>query len=226
MGFCAEQLARLRPLWECMLEHRFLKETRDGIIARATFATWLRQDYLFVEAAVPFIAALVPRAPASDRSALTEIIRNLEKELELFRERAEVLDVGLHDVRPSFTNHAYIQFLLATAQLRSYAESYTVLYVAEKAYHDSWRVVRSGIDPDSVWYPFVENWAGEGFARYVEMLEDRTDELAEGAGPAECVSMAELFELTTRYEIAFWEMAASGGGWPGIPSGVEKEVVG
>jgi thiaminase len=28
--------------------------------------------------------------------------------------------------------------------------------------------------------------------------------------------MAELFELTTRYEIAFWEMAATGGGWPGL----------
>ncbi len=28
--------------------------------------------------------------------------------------------------------------------------------------------------------------------------------------------MAELFELTTKYEIAFWEMAAEGEGWPGI----------
>jgi thiaminase len=28
--------------------------------------------------------------------------------------------------------------------------------------------------------------------------------------------MAELFELATRYEIAFWEMAASGEGWPGV----------
>jgi thiaminase len=29
--------------------------------------------------------------------------------------------------------------------------------------------------------------------------------------------MAELFELTTRYEIAFWEMAVAGETWPGIP---------
>jgi thiaminase len=27
--------------------------------------------------------------------------------------------------------------------------------------------------------------------------------------------MAEFFELTVRYEIAFWEMAATGEGWPG-----------
>ncbi len=29
--------------------------------------------------------------------------------------------------------------------------------------------------------------------------------------------MAELFELTTKYELAFWEMAASGESWPGLP---------
>jgi thiaminase len=28
--------------------------------------------------------------------------------------------------------------------------------------------------------------------------------------------MAELFELTVRYEIAFWEMAVTGEGWPGL----------
>jgi hypothetical protein len=26
--------------------------------------------------------------------------------------------------------------------------------------------------------------------------------------------MAELFELTAKYELAFWEMAATGAGWP------------
>jgi len=35
-------------------------------------------------------------------------------------------------------------------------------------------------------------------------------------GDAERDRMAELFELTTKYEIAFWEMAATGEGWPGI----------
>lgn len=225
MGFCAEQLARVRPLWERMLEHRFLRETRDGTIDPRTFATWLRQDYLFVEAAIPFIAALIPKAPAEDRATLAAVIGNLEKELELFRDRGAAVDVDLNDVRPAFTNHAYIQFLMATALLGSYAEGYTVLYAAEKAYHDSWLVVKSGLDPGSTWYPFVENWAGDGFARYVESLEERLDELAEGAGREERSRMVELFELTTRYEIAFWEMAATGAGWPGVGREVERELV-
>lgn len=215
MGFVQEQLERLRPTWEQMLRHPFLLQTRDGTIPFDTFATWMRQDYLFVEAAVPFIALMVPKAPPSHWELHTNVMAMFHKELGLFRERAVAAGVDMDDLRPSFTNHAYIQFLIATASQRSYAEIYTVLYAAEKAYHDSWTVVKEGIDPASVWYPFVENWAGEAFAGYVAHLEQELDALAEGAGPDERARMAELFETTLRYEIAFWEMAATGEGWPG-----------
>jgi thiaminase len=216
MAFCEEQLARVRPLWDLMLAHRFLRETRDGRIARETFATWMRQDYLFVEAAIPFLAALIPKAPPDDWESLSGAIAALQKELKLFEERAAAVGVKLRGTRPSFVNHAYIQFLLATAYRASYAEAYTVLYVAEQAYHDSWTVVKRGLDRGSPWYPFVENWAGDAFAQYVAFLKQRLDALASEAGPAERARMAELFELTTRYEIAFWEMAAAGEGWPGL----------
>jgi thiaminase/transcriptional activator TenA len=214
MSFCEEQLVRVRPVWERILDHRFLKETRDGTIAHETFATWMRQDYLFVEAAIPFIAALMPKAPTAHRQALAEVLPVLEKELELFRERAETAGVSLTDVMPSFVNHAYVQFLLASAFTRSYAQAFTVLYVAERAYYDSWMVVREGIDQGSTWYPFVENWTSDAFKGWVEFLGANLDALAGDVGSTEREGMAELFELTAKYELAFWEMAATGAGWP------------
>jgi thiaminase/transcriptional activator TenA len=216
VSFCHEQLDRLDPLWKTMLGHRFLIETRDGTIPNERFAVWMRQDYLFVEAAIPFIAALIPRAPRRHWEAHAGVIAALEKELGLFEERAKAVGVDLRGAPPSFTNHAYIQFLLATAHTASYAEAYTVLYAAEKAYHDSWKVVRAGISQDSKWYPFVENWAGEAFAQYVSYLEGELNALAEAAGAEERARMAELFELTVKYEIAFWEMAATGETWPAV----------
>ena len=215
MSFCREQLTRLKPLWDRMLDHRFLTETRDGTMPDERFAVWMRQDYLFVEAAIPFIAALIPRGPRQHWGPLAGVIAALEKELALFEERAAAVGVTLRGTPPSFTNHAYIQFLMATAHRASYAEAYTVLYAAEKAYHDSWKVVQAGLDPRSKWYPFVENWAGEAFAQYVAYLEGELDALDAQAGPTERERMAEYFELTTKYEIAFWEMAATGEGWPG-----------
>ncbi len=216
MSFCEDQLARSSRIWEKMLRHPFLLETRDGTIARETFANWMQQDYLFVEAAIPFIAALMPKAPEGHRKALAQVLPVLEKELELFRERAEAAGVDLRDVVPSFTNHAYVQFLLASAYSKSYAEAYTVLYVAEKAYYDSWMVVRAGIDENSIWFPFVDNWTSEAFAGWVTYLENETDALAESVGADERARMAELFELAAKYELAFWEMAATGAGWPGL----------
>lgn len=216
MGFAAEQLARVKPLWDRMLDHRFLRQTRDGTIPFETFATWMRQDYLFVEAAIPFIASLIPKAPPEHWEAHGNVVAALQKELKLFEERAAAVGVDLRGAPPSFTCHAYIQFLTATAYRASYPEAYTVLYTAEKAYHDSWSVVKQGIDPASPWYPFVENWAGQAFAQYVSYLEGELDRLADAAGPNERARMAEYFELTTKYEIAFWEMAMTREGWPGL----------
>lgn len=216
MGFCDRQLDRLQPLWRQMLEHPFLIEARDGTLDEAVFASWLRQDYLFVRAALPFQGALLARAPLRERDAHAGAIGALQEELELFRERAEALGIDLQGVRPSLVNHAYVQFLLATAHGRSYPEGHTVLYVAEKAYHGSWKVVREGLDDSHPWWPFVENWSGEAFAAFVRDLEARQDRLAEGAGSALGDQMAELFETTVRYEIAFWEMAYSASGWPGL----------
>ena len=216
MSFTAQQLDRIRPLWDEMLEHPFLIQTRDGEIPRETFANWMQQDYLFVEAAIPFIAALIPRAPKEHWAPHADVIKAFTTELELFEERAAAVDVDLRGAPPSFTCHAYIQFLMATAFQRSYPEAYTVLYAAEKAYHDSWKVVQAGLDESSPWHPFVENWAGEEFAQYVSYLEGELDRLAETAGADELLRMGELFETTTKYEIAFWEMAMTGGGWPGV----------
>lgn len=216
MSFTDEQLDRLAPLWEQMLQHRFLIATRDGTINDDTFATWMKQDYLFVEAAIPMMGVLIAKAPRVHREPLTQAVSALYDELELFRERAAAVGVELGDDRPSFTCHAYIQYLMATAYQDPYPEAFTVLYTAEKAYHESWKVVAEGLDPDSPWQPFVENWAGEEFAAYVDFLEEALNGLAADASDTERARMGEHFEHTTHYEIAFWEMAVGGPTWPGV----------
>lgn len=216
MGFCHDQLERLRPLWDRMLRHPFLLETRDGTIAREAFATWMAQDHLFVEAAVPFLGTLLGRAPREHREPLSGAIAALLRELELFRERAAAAGVELEGTEPAFICHAYIQYLHASAARGSYVEAFTVLYGAEKAYLDSWSVVRAGIDPSSPWMPFVENWTSDGFRDYVGWLEGELDRLAAAAGAEELARLARRFELTTRYEIAFWELAVQGVRWPGL----------
>lgn len=216
MSFTTEQLEEVESLWDRMLSHPFLTATRDGTLPDATFAAWMRQDYLFVEAAIPFIAGLLAKAPPEHRESLAGFLPALEQELALFEERAADAGVDLRGAPPSFVCHAYVQFLLATAYRSSYAEGLTVLYVAEKAYHESWKVVREGLDQDSPWWPFVDNWSSDEFGRWVAWLEEALDGVAADVGGSERERMAELFETTVKYELAFWEMAVEDESWPGL----------
>jgi hypothetical protein len=107
-----------------------LLETRDGTIADETFARWMRQDYLFVEQSVQFLGALLARARKRHRDPLAEAIDALRRELALSEQQAREVGVELAGARPAFATHAYMQLLTATALRASYAEAYTLLYVA------------------------------------------------------------------------------------------------
>ncbi len=199
-----------------MTSHRFLQETRDETITDDIFAQWMKQDYLFVRAAIPFISALVPKAPIQHWKPHSDVVAMLNKEMELFEERANAVGISFDGVEPWFINHAYIQFMMATAYTASYPEAYTLLYTAEKAYHDAWLEVKKGLNPESKWYPFVENWASDAFGQYVDYLQGELDHLAADVGSAERARMESIFKLTVKYEISFWEMAFTGSQWPGI----------
>lgn len=216
MAFHDTLVERHAGLWRRMLDHPFLLQARDGALTNETFNTWLRQDYLFVEAARPFLGCLVARGPERHRGPLGEALAALADELELFRERARALGVELGGEKPGLVNHAYVQFLLATGFRADYAEAFAVYYGAERAYHESWQVVREGLDPESPWQPFVENWAGDEFASFVAFLGEEVDRLAADASAEGRERMVRAFGTTVKYEIAFWEMALRGPGWFGI----------
>lgn len=218
MSFTDDQLRRHADLWDHMLSHPFLRRAREGSLPDEAFRTWLRQDYHFVRAARPFLGVLLDRAPESHRDFLADALAALGDELALFREQARALEVPLQGVEPGLVNHAYVHFLVATAHRADYRCALTVYYVAERAYHESWRVVAEGTeDRASPWQPLIRNWAGAAFGEFVAELGARLDALAAQSSGEDRRRMGELFRRTIVYEIAFWQMAVDGPRWPGLP---------
>lgn len=213
--FHEELIERARPVWDAMLAHPFLSAVADGSIPDERFAAWLRQDYLFVREAIPFLALLVAKAPLVHRSQLVQAILALQAELALFEQMAGEHGVPLADVEPAPTCHAYLQFLHATGYGRPYPEALAVLYGAERAYLDSWSHVKRLQREPSRWQAFINNWTSEPFRRYVEWIGSELDALAAAATPAGRDEIAALFVMTARYEIRFWDMAFGGERWPG-----------
>lgn len=216
MSFTDSLLSHHRGLWNRLLEHEFVLRTRDGDMPRETFNAWLRQDYHFVREGRAFLGLLLGRSPERLRDPLAEALAALGRELELFRERAEALGADLEGVEPGLVNHAFVQYLKATAHGASYGSALTAYWTAEKAYHGCWTVVEEGLPEDSPRRPLVENWAGEEFAGFVGWLGSEVDGLAERSSAAERDEMEEHFRRTARYELAFWEMALKGPSWPGL----------
>jgi thiaminase len=212
--FTGGELARLRPRWEAMLGHPFLRELRDGTLPESVFTQWLAQDYLFASHSVGVLGVLLARAPGRHRDLLLDALEAYREELRLFAAEAGRLGVSL-DAEPGLVTHAYTQFLSATALGGSYGEAFTALFVLERAYLDAWRFVREGLSPASPWSAFVDRWASDEFAAYVGLLEGELNALAAEAGPSDRAAMSRCFELTVRYEVAFWEMALTGATWPG-----------
>ena len=196
-------------------DHPFLLDCGRGELDEATFNNWLRQDYEFVRSVLPFVSTLKAKAPAGHRRELTEAEVALHEELDLFEERAAVLGVDVDDVPRNLTTHSYVQFLFATAYREDYPVAFTAYWTAEKAYHESWRVVEPELDEDHPWHPLVNNWAGEDFAEFVDFLGSTLHELHDQASEEQRRRMEELFVWTVRYEIAFWDMAygRSGNEW-------------
>lgn len=215
MSFTDRLISGHSDLWRRLLEHPFVTRARDGDLDAETFGTWLRQDYHFVREGRAFLGLLLGRSPERLRGPLAEALAALGDELELFRERSEALGVDLEGIEPGLTCHAFVQYLKATAHGASYGSAFAAYWTAEKAYHECWSVVEPGLAEDSPRRPLVENWAGDEFGGFVGWLGDELDGLAEEASPAERRAMEEHFRRTARYEIAFWQMALEGPGWPG-----------
>ncbi|MBI3951822.1 MAG: TenA family protein [Acidobacteria bacterium] len=212
--FHQQLLQRAEPVWKMMLDHRFLAETAAGTIARETFANWMKQDYLFARGAVPFLSILSAKAPVQYSKSLSDALVAIHQELALFERMAREHDVSFESIAMSPTCHAYVQFLVATAYGRSFAEGFAVLYGAEKAYLDSWTWVKEHQQEESPWKAFINNWTSDAFRGYVDWLAATLDTLAEEASKSVREAMTELFLLSGQYEILFWEMAAAGETWP------------
>jgi thiaminase/transcriptional activator TenA len=214
MGFSEHLLQVTSSQWSAMLAHPFLQQMVDGTLPPQRFETWLRQDYIFVREDVGVIGCMLARAPVALRRLLGDFIPALHGELDLFESMANELGVSLAQVEPAPICHAYTMFLLATAHTRSFAESFAVLYGAEKAYGDSWRQVKTKQTQPSRYQRFIDRWGSDAFAAWVAELAQALDHLAEGCGAEERLRMEQLFRLTVRYEYLFWDMALTGSEWP------------
>jgi thiaminase (transcriptional activator TenA) len=210
--------AAAASVWEAQHRHPFVTGIGDGSLAVERFQVWLRQDWLFLVEYARLLALGAARAPDLDTmtrfAGLTQAI--LEEEMSLHRSYAAefgISEAELEAERMLPTTQGYTDFLVRTAAQGDFAELVTALLPCMWGYSEvGLRLAERGRPAEARYAAWIDMYASEEFAELATWCRELTDRVGESADRGR---MERAFLTSSRYELAFWEMAWAGEEWPG-----------
>jgi thiaminase/transcriptional activator TenA len=211
------------PIWEAQHAHPFVRGIADGSLDPARFAFFIRQDWLFLGEYARLLALGAARAPdLATMRRFAELTRAvLVDEMALHRAEAAawgVSEAELEDERPAPTTRAYTDFLVRTAATGDFAELAGALLPCMWGYAElGQRLAKEAPPPDERYARWIQAYAAEEFAALAAWCRDLVDRLGDDAPPARREAISRAFVTSSRYELAFWQMAWELERWPANP---------
>lgn len=207
------------PIWEAQHEHPFVRGIGDGTLDAEKFGHWLRQDYLYLIDYARLFAAGVLKAPdLPTMNTMAEMVHAiLHMEMDLHRSYVAEFGITAEDLEHETkapTCQGYTDFLLRTATTGDFAELLAALLPCIWGYAEvGERLAQRGMPDDERYARWIGMYAGEEFARLGEWCRKLVDRVADGLPDDARQRMEDAFVTSSRYELAFWEMAWSGEAW-------------
>jgi len=208
------------PIWQAQHEHPFLQGIADGSLAAERFTFYIRQDYLFLVEYARLLAIGAARSP--DLATMTRFAQLtteiLTTEMDLHRSLCAELGISaaaLEAESSSPTTQGYTDFLVRTAAQGDFAELAAALLPCMWGYAELGQALAArGRSPDDRYARWIDMYAAAEFAELADWCRALVDRL--GAGLPDCgrARAEQAFVTSSRYELAFWEMAWNGERWP------------
>ena len=207
------------PVWQAQREHPFLRGIADGTLAPERFAFYVRQDYVFLIEYARVLALGAARAP--DLATMTRFAELtteiLTTEMDLHRSFAAELGISAADLEaesPAPTTQGYTDFLVRTAAHGDFAELAGALLPCMWGYAEIGQALAArGRSPDERYARWVDMYASAEFAQLADWCRALVDRLGAELGDSGRAPVQRAFLTSSRYELAFWEMAWNGERW-------------
>lgn len=213
MSFSDDLRELADPVWQAQLKHPFVRGIASGSLALDRLAHWVRQDYRFLIEYSRLLALGAARAP--DLTTLTKfadlLLATVRDEMALHRSYAERFDISEAELEAepmAPTTQAYTDFLVRTAATGDFAELVAALLPCMWGF--SWlgqELARGPRPADERFAAWIDSYASEEFAQLARWCRELCDRVAEEAGQSVRERMRQAFLTSSRYELAFWEMA-------------------
>lgn len=199
--------------WERATNHPMVRAIGDGSLPHAVFRGYFEQNVLYLQEYARAIALIVGKAP--DREAITTLSRFQHHIVEVeipanlqFLERLGGDVAGLGDVgsmRPEA--YAYTRHLLATSALGDCAEGLTAVLPCQWSYGELARPLMARPPEDPIYADWIAMFGSDGYDGLVGETTALLDRVAEAEDPQQMSVLMHIFERSTNYEVAFWDMA-------------------
>lgn len=225
MPLCGTLRGDCGELWQALHDHPFLRELADGTLAPERFRFFVEQDLFFLPELARAVALGV--ATAGDDGELRhfaeELVAVAEAEIGNNRDLLErVLELGAPDrgggLVAAPATVAYSGFLVATAHRGGTLEIMTALLPCTWSYADIAVGLRDGIVEHPLYARWVRYFASDDYVELIARRRRTLDERAARTGPGRRRRLSEIFTMSTRLELAFWEMAYTCEQWPDLAS--------
>jgi thiaminase/transcriptional activator TenA len=199
-------------VWRAQHEHPFVRSIGAGTVDLQRLRRWVRQDYLFLVEYCRLLALAAARAP--DLGTLRRFAELLQATAvtEMDLHRAYAADFGMREAELEAeemapVTRAYTDFLLRTAALGDFGELAAALLPCMWGFSEiGQRLAERGRPLEPLCARWVDAYADPEFARLAGWCRELVDGLAADAGPAQRGRMREAFLVSSRYELAFWDV--------------------
>ena len=199
--------------WERATGHPMVRAIGDGSLSHGTFRGYFEQNVLYLMDYARAIAFILAKAPDGD--AITTLGRFLaqivDHEIPANRRFLERLGGdpamvgGTGSMMP--TTYAYTRHLLSVSAQGDCAEGLTAVLPCQWSYGELARPLMARAPED----PIYADWIGMfGNAEYEAIVAGSTallDRLTDPGDASRMAVLAEIFDRSTNFEVAFWDMA-------------------
>ena len=219
-GLSDELRAAVADVWEAQHRHPFVRGIGDGTLDLERFQTWIRQDYLFLIDYARMLALGAARAP--DLEAMTRLAGLAQSvlETEMNLHRSYCAEIGIseqelarEEVLP--TTQGYTDFLVRTAAQGDFSELVAALLPCMWGYCEvGERLAMQGKPRVERYDKWIDMYSSKEFSDLAAWCRRLTDRIGSEAPAASRERMRRAFRTSSRYELAFWEMAWRGEQWP------------
>lgn len=199
-------------IWEASFNHPFVKGIGDGTLSLEKFQYYVLQDAYYLHhfaKCQAYASAMAPDLPTT-ASLADHAKGTYEAELALHRDfskRLGVTEAEKENFKPAPTAYAYTSHMYRSVLTGRLGDVIAALLPCYWLYYEVGEKLKACQPDEKIYQEWIATYGGDWFRTLVEEQINRLDQLATKATDADLKRWKEHFMISSRYELAFWEMA-------------------